>query len=60
MSALFACFIRDLHQLEHGRQPSRFNHAVENLLGNADSWPADMSYDDIIRQAIHEKHGLEP
>ena len=59
VSALFASFIRDLHQLEHRLQPSRFNHAVQDLLGSADGWPADMSYDDIIRQAIREKHGAD-
>ncbi len=60
VSALFASFIRDLHQLEHMLKPSRFYHAVEDLLGSADGWPSDMSYDDIIHQAIREKHGVEP
>ena len=60
VSALFANFIRDLHQLEHLTASSFANHAVEDLLGSADGWPADMSYDEIIRQAIREKHGVEP
>ena len=60
VSALFAKFIRDLHQLEHLAASSHANQAVKDLLGSADGWPADMSYDEIIRQAIHEKHGVEP
>ncbi len=60
VSALFARFIRDLHQLDHMLASSHFNHAVEDLLGSADGWSADMSDDDIIRQAIREKHGVEP
>ena len=60
VSALFAKYIRDLHQLEHLAASSHTNHAVEDLLGSADGWPADMSYDEIIRQAIQEKHGVEP
>ena len=60
VSALFAKIIRDLHQLEHLTAPSRFHHAVEDLLGSADGWPTDMSYDEIIRQAIQEKHGVKP
>ena len=60
VSALFAKLIRDLHQLEHLTVPSRFDHAVKDLLGSADGWPTDMSYDEIIRQAIQEKHGIEP
>ena len=54
VSALFAKFIRDLHQLEHLTAPSRFHHAVKDLLGSADGWPTDMSYDEIIRQAKSE------
>lgn len=54
VSALFAKFIRDLHQLEHLTASSRFHHAVEDLLGSADGWPKDMSYDEIIRQAKSE------
>ena len=60
VSALFAKFIRDLHQLEHLAASSHANHAVKDLLGSADGWPADMIYDEIIRQAIREKHGVEP
>lgn len=60
VSALFAKFIRDLHQLEHLAASSHANQAVKDLLGSADGWPPDMSYDEIIRQAIHEKHGVEP
>jgi hypothetical protein len=54
VSALFAKFIRDLHQLEHLTASSRFHHAVEDLLGSADGWLKDMSYDEIIRQAKSE------
>jgi hypothetical protein len=50
-SALWAKIIRDLHQLGHLTAPSRFHHAVKDLLGSADGWPTDMSYDEIIRQA---------
>ena len=60
VSALFAKFICDLLQLQHLAASSHANQAVKDLLGSADGWPADMSYDEIIRQAIHEKHGVEP
>ena len=51
VSVLFAKFIRDLHQLEHLTVPSHFHYAVKDLLGSADGWAKDMSYDEIIRQA---------
>ena len=54
VSVLFAKFIRDLHQLEHLTVPSHFHYAVKDLLGSADSWTKDMSYDEIIRQAKSE------
>ncbi len=54
VSTLWAKFIRDLHQLEHLTASSRFHHTVKDLLGSADGWPTDMSYDEIIRQAKSE------
>ena len=54
VSVLFAQFIRDLHHLEHLTTPSCFHQVVKDLLGSADGWPTDMSYDEIIRQAKSE------
>ena len=58
VSALFASLVRALHQAIHASARPAFHPAVEAQVGCARSaWPDDMPYDEIIRQAIREKHG---
>ena len=61
VSALFASLVRALHQASHISARPAFHPAVAPLVGCArNAWPDDMPYDEIIRQAIREKHGGTP